>query len=65
MTRPLSDTERATLLAPCECGHTINDHGSAVACWLCEEDERECVVTFEDLLVARVGVIVSARVEER
>lgn len=57
----LTDTERAILLAPCGCGHTINDHGSLVACWLCEEDGGECSTTFEDLLVERVGVIVAAR----
>lgn len=26
----LTDTERATLLEPCACGHAINDHGSLV-----------------------------------
>ena len=61
--RPLSGGERAILLAPCECGHTINDHGGLVECWACSDENRECDRNFEALLVERVGVIVTARTE--
>lgn len=61
----LDDTERATLLEPCVCGHTINDHGSLVACWLCEEGGDRCGTDFEALLCQRVAVIVSRRMESR
>lgn len=59
----LTDAERETLLAPCECGHTINDHGSLVPCWMCEDDgDGECSITFEALLVERIDSIVETRV---
>jgi hypothetical protein len=59
----LSEDERETLLSPCECGHTINDHGSLATCWACGDEGRDacCRFHFEDLLVERVAVIVSAR----
>ena len=60
----LTTTERATLLGPCVCGHTINDHGSLATCWTCpEEGKDDCRFHFEDLLVERVGLIVANRVE--
>lgn len=58
----LSADEREALLAPCVCGHTINDHGSLEACWLCGEEGDHCATNFEDLLCARVDGIVTARV---
>lgn len=59
----LSDNERAVLLGPCDCGHTINDHGELVACWACEDEEQSlaCVTNFEALLVERVAWIVAER----
>jgi hypothetical protein len=56
----LSGGERYVLLTPCRCGHSINDHGSLIACWLCEEDGGDCSASFESLLVERVAVIVAA-----
>jgi hypothetical protein len=57
----LSDGERAVLLTPCGCGHSINDHGSLIACWRCEDDgSGDCSASFESLLVERVAVIVAA-----
>jgi hypothetical protein len=58
----LADTERAILLDPCECGHSINDHGSIANCWMCEEDATACALGFEALLCERIAVIVAARV---
>ncbi len=60
----LTIDERTALLAPCECGHSINDHGSTVACWSCEDEAEKCRTDFEALLVARVGEMVAARVTE-
>lgn len=60
----LTETERAILLEPCTCGHTINDHGSLIACWVCGEDGGDCKTDFEDLLVERVDQIVAARLAE-
>jgi hypothetical protein len=60
----LSDAERAILLAPCACGHTINDHGSMIPCWLCEDEGGSCAVTFEALLCERVARIVTGRSAE-
>jgi hypothetical protein len=59
----LSDDERAILLRPCACGHTINDHGSLAGCWTCGDMDTgdDCEVHFEDLLIERVGTIVAAR----
>lgn len=64
MSTELTDADREVLLQPCACGHSINDHGSLVACWRCEDDGGECAVTFEALLVERMGVIVAGRVRE-
>ena len=61
MTTELTDADREVLLQPCACGHSINDHGSVVACWRCEDDGDECAVTFEALLVERIETIVVAR----
>lgn len=58
----LTSTERATLLEPCVCGHSINDHGSLIPCWTCEDEGRSCELYFEELLCARVAVIVEGRV---
>lgn len=59
----LSDADRAALLVPCECGHTINDHGSL--CWLCsEESEHGCQRDFEALLIERLAGIVQAAVNK-
>lgn len=57
----LTDIERATLLNPCDCSHTINDHGTLIGCWRCEDDGKECVIRFDDLLVTRVATIVDTR----
>ena len=59
--QPLTDHERAILLAPCECGHTINDHGTLTPCWGCDEENRQCATDFEALLVERVEHIVAGR----
>lgn len=60
----LTEGQRETLLAPCVCGHTINDHGSLVACWLCEDEGSECSVTFEALLAERIAAMLAeARAE--
>ena len=61
VTARLSDAERATLLNPCKCGHTINDHGTYAGCWACADDASECPVTFEALLVERQERIIAAR----
>lgn len=63
MSEGLSDAERTLLLTPCKCGHTLNDHGTLVECWRCEDEGAQCAVTFEDLLVERVGRMVAGRVE--
>lgn len=61
----LTTAERAILLQPCECGHSINDHGSAVTCWMCSDEGREdCAHRFEALLCERVGRIVAGRMTE-
>lgn len=62
MTIALTAEEREALLKPCVCGHTINDHGSLIPCWLCAEDEGECAVDFEALLCVQMAEIVAARV---
>lgn len=61
----LTDAEREALLTPCECGHTINNHGSL--CWVCADDGRptDCTADFEALLVERVAGIVEAQVAVR
>lgn len=64
MTEQLTDKQRERLLTPCECGHTINDHGSLVACWRCEDEGGDCSTPFETLLVARIeALLVEARAE--
>lgn len=59
----LNEAEREALLAPCKCGHTINDHGSLVACWTCSDADEgeECDTNFEALLCERVAGLVEAR----
>ena len=60
----LTDKQRERLLTPCECGHTINDHGSLVACWRCEDEGGECETPFEALLTARIeALLAEARAE--
>lgn len=59
----LAETEVAVLLTPCDCGHTINDHGELAGCWACGDVGNDpCDVSFEALLVARVAAIVDQRV---
>lgn len=53
----LTPEQRETLLFPCACGHTLNDHGSLVACWRCEDDGDECSTSFEALLAARIATM--------
>lgn len=55
----LSDADREALLAPCACGHTINDHGSLAGCWWEDETACECTVSFEAMLAERVATIVA------
>ena len=62
VTARLSDVERAALLNPCKCGHTINDHGTW--CWYDDEYDCQCQTTFETLLVDRVATILAARLAE-
>lgn len=62
MSARLSDVERATLLVPCECGHTINDHGTW--CWYDDEHYCQCQTSFETLLTDRVATILAARLAE-
>ncbi len=60
-TTALTDSERETLLAPCDtCGHTLNDHGTG--CGLCLDNQvaNPCGVAFEDMLMERVAAIVEA-----
>ncbi|HET7405539.1 MAG TPA: hypothetical protein VFJ21_00180 [Mycobacteriales bacterium] len=60
----LTDKQRERLLTPCECGHTINDHGSLVACWRCEDEGGDCSTPFETLLAARIeALLAEARAE--
>lgn len=54
----LTDAERTALLVPCECGHTLNDHGSL--CWTCGDNGDECAVDFEDLLCERLAPLLAA-----
>lgn len=66
----LTDDERATLLAPCACGHSSNDHGDLAGCWWEDPDDADvpmcdCAVPFTDLLAERVAAIVDARVARR
>lgn len=58
----LSDDERKSLLVPCGCGHTINDHGGLTGCWTCADSGGDCVVSFEVLLAERLEQIIAARV---
>ena len=51
----LTDPQRALLLTPCGCGHTLEDHGSLTPCWRCEENGAACARDFESLLVERIG----------
>ena len=51
----LTDPQRALLLTPCGCGHTLEDHGSLTPCWRCEENGAACTRDFEALLVERIG----------
>ena len=62
----LTDGERAVMLAPCECGHDLDDHGGLAGCWACADDvpPRECRVTFEALLIERQERIIAERVAE-
>lgn len=57
----LTAGEREALLVPCECGHTLNDHGELAGCWACPEENAECSVAFETLLAERLAVVVAAR----
>lgn len=60
----LTDEDREALLTPCACGHTINDHGSLVACWRCEDEGGDCETPFEALLAARIeALLAEARAE--
>lgn len=64
----LNDDERSTLLIPCECGHTINDHGSLISCWICwdeGDEEKVCTKSFEDLLVERIESVITSRIQAR
>lgn len=58
----LSAEDREVLLTRCVCGHSINDHGSLVPCWLCEDEGGVCALSFESLLAERVGRIVARSV---
>jgi hypothetical protein len=58
---PLSDNERAVLLEPCDCGHTINDHGNLINCWPCDELGNQCGTNFEDLLAERMTRMINNR----
>lgn len=58
----LSAEDREVLLTRCVCGHSINDHGSLVPCWLCEDEGGVCALSFESLLAERVGRIVGRSV---
>lgn len=60
----LTQHQRDVLLAPCVCGHTLNDHGGYVACYLCEEDGDECGTPFEELLVERIERLVGTAWEQ-
>lgn len=60
----LTQAQRDLLLAPCDCGHTINDHGGLVECWRCEDEGDECAVTFEAILSERIARMV-AEAEQR
>lgn len=60
MSAELTPEQRETLLVPCSCGHTLNDHGSTVACWLCEDEGKTCAVAFEALLVERTSAMLAA-----
>lgn len=57
----LSPEDRERLLAPCACGHTINDHGTLACCWTCEDNGDECTVTFEDILAERIADLLDQR----
>lgn len=59
----LTDEDRQALLTPCDCGHTINDHGSLIACWRCEDEGGDCSTPFEALLAARLEGIVARGAE--
>lgn len=59
MTEYLTDEDRAELLRPCACGHTINDHGSLAGCWMCEDEGGDCMVAFESLLLERLNVVIA------
>lgn len=60
----LTDADIATLLTPCECGHTINDHGELAGCWACGDGGGDCRVSFEALLTRAVEAISQRRVNQ-